>query len=178
MAQKKTIAIAGVTGRKQTIIAKKLSQANYRVLIIAKPGDPLLTGDAEQRMPGNDIEVIACAKDGCWEADIIVLAIPGHDMQEIAGKIQEVATQKIVASVTVVKDASRISSGINTQLVKLFPYSKVISVFNVPGSTEVFVTGNDQEALREFSDIIKTAGFDPVNFISLEELADNGVASA
>lgn len=47
----------------------------------------------------SEVEIVDCAKEGCWEADIIVLTGEGL-ADDLLGKIRDVATQKIVLFVT------------------------------------------------------------------------------
>lgn len=163
MGIKKTIAVAGVTGRREMVLANKLSTGSYRVLIIAENKDQAdkLTEFVDRSVPDNEIEIIQCAREGCWEADIIILAVPDDKKKAIAGKIQDVSTQKIVAGISGVKTACSTSPGENSELEKLFPYSRVINACHITGTSNIYITGRDVEAVDIFSDIARFAGFDP-----------------
>lgn len=44
----------------------------------------------------SDAEAVTCLTDAGWEADILILTVPILTENEMAGKIKEVAKQKIV----------------------------------------------------------------------------------
>jgi len=73
--------------------------------------------------PGAQVEIVDCVKEGCWEADIIVLAIASHEMEEVIEKIREVATQKIVLIILNHEDDSSLSFIKAQELKRLLPYS-------------------------------------------------------
>jgi predicted dinucleotide-binding enzyme len=159
MATKKTIAIIGASGNMGSAIAKSLATSQYRLL---------------------DAEIIGCAADASWEADIIIAAVPFAAEKELAEKIRQVATGKIVISISnplnetytgLVTDGNTSSA---EELQKLLPHSKVIKAFNttfagdfsqplIDGKTvDAFIAGNDDEALETVSDVVRSAGFNPI----------------
>ena len=161
MAAKKTIAIIGATEKSVTKVAGQLAQANYRLLLVSdnnfQPGK--LSGFIRKHRQVAEIERIDCAKDGCWEADIIMLAIPVDKEKEIVEKIKEVATQKIVA--VLLNNENDVSFISAKELQRLLPHSKTAAIFISP-EAEVFITSDDDEATETLSNIFKTAGFNPV----------------
>ena len=95
---KKTIAIIGAGVEIGAAIADKLSEGNYRLLLVSNEINhkSQIVQNIKQNNLNAEVEIVDCAKEGCWEADIIVLAIPYHELKEVIEKINEVVTQKIV----------------------------------------------------------------------------------
>src|SRR5688500_5116476 len=123
---------------------------------------------------------MACPKDASWEADIIIAAVPFEAEIEVAEKIKEVANQKIVISIANPLNASY--DGLVTapdtsaaeELQKLLPNAKVVKAFNTTFAADFatpvidgrqvdsFLAGNDEESLQTVSELVKTAGFNPI----------------
>ena len=182
MATKKTIAIIGASGNMGSAIAKSLAKSQYRLLLFGKEENKLKTILTEIKTANKsaDVEVMACAADASWEADIIIAAVPFAAEKELAEKIRQVATGKIVISISnplnetytgLVTDSNTSSA---EELQKLLPYSKIIKAFNttfagdfsqplIDGKTvDAFIAGNDEEALETVSDVVRSAGFNPI----------------
>jgi NADPH-dependent F420 reductase len=182
MSINKTIAIIGASGNMGSAIAKSLSTSPYRLLLFGKEVGKLrsLVKEIKATNSSADAEVIGCAADASWEADIIIAAVPFAAEKEIADKIRQVATGKIVISIS--NPLNETYSGLVTasdtsaaeELQKLLPHSKIIKAFNttfagdfsqpiIDGKTiDAFIAGNDDEALETVSDVVKSAGFNPI----------------
>jgi 8-hydroxy-5-deazaflavin:NADPH oxidoreductase len=182
MKTKQTIAIIGATGNMGSAISKSLAKGNYRLLLKANNESKLqsLLNDIRSANPDADVEIAACPVDAGWEADIIIAAVPYNAEKELAGKIHDVANQKIVISIA--NPLNESFDGLVTaadtsaaeELQKLLPHSKVIKAFNTSFAADfanpvidgkqvdAFVAGNDEEALSIVSEIVKTAGFNPI----------------
>lgn len=182
MATKKTIAIIGASGNMGSAIAKSLAKSSYRLLLFGKEENKLKSIYKEIKT-GNklaDAEIIGCEADASWEADIIIAAVPFAAEKDIAEKIKQVATGKIVISIS--NPLNETYTGLVTdgntsaaeELQKLLPHSKVIKAFNttfagdfsqpvIEGKTiDAFIAGNDEEALETVYDVVKSAGFNPI----------------
>ncbi len=182
MKTKQTIAIIGATGNMGTALAHRLAAGNYRILLKSE-----LNGNADalktairNRMPEADIEIATCSNEACWEADIIIPAVAYAAQHLVAEKIREVANQKIVLSIANKYDEINTRSltpeanSAAEELQQLLPYTKVVSAFNTVSaqtffSTEhkaqrpdVFLAGNDREALGEVAELTEIAGFNPL----------------
>lgn len=166
MPHKNTIAIIGASGNLGAAIAKGISKGTYRLLLIDKEQNylPSLASEIIKGNSSADVDIIHCCKDASWEAEIIIIAVPADEQNEIAQKIKEVATQKIVISI-----ASQISS--DNDLQQLLPYSKVINVsisvetrqaFIISKTIDAFIKGSDDESVETAIKIIETIGFNPV----------------
>jgi 8-hydroxy-5-deazaflavin:NADPH oxidoreductase len=116
MITKQTIAIIGAAGK----LADTLAKGNYRILLCSdKENDQYnLVDTITQNYPSAEVEAVSCPMDASWEADIIVLSVPGEDEKQIAEKIREVANQKLVI---------RIGDRHN-DLSKLLPNSRIVNI--------------------------------------------------
>ena len=98
-----TVAIIGATGRLGAASAKGLSKnGRYRLLLMSQVQDELIDLKVQLEKTNSDAEVYAlsCAKEASWEADIIIVATPSEEDMIVADKIREVATGKIVISIS------------------------------------------------------------------------------
>ena len=163
-------------------ISKNISKGNYRLLLKGSKVEELqvLAEEIRTATPSAEVEVVACPAEASWEADIIILAVPYGAEKEIAEKIREVANQKIVISIS--NPLNETYDGLVTipgtsaaeELQKLLPYSKVIKAFNTTFAADfltpvidgrqadAFVAGDDDEALETVSQMVTTAGFNPI----------------
>lgn len=182
MQTKQTIAIIGATGNMGSAIAKSLAKGNYRLLLFGKDAIQLskLQKEIKQAQSTADAETIDCSYTAGWEADIIISALPYSAEKEVADKIREVANQKIVISIAnpLNETYDGLVTGQDTsaaeQLQKLLPYSKVVKAFNTTFAAnfaqpvidgkqlDAFIAGDDTEALDTVSELVKTAGFNPI----------------
>lgn len=162
MAVRETIAIAGATGKAGSAIARKLAPSNYRLLLISRHINRAikLSAAIQSTTTNAETEAIDCLKDGCWEADIIVLAVPVEAEKEVAEKIKEVATQKIIVRLSPAENNTSFSSKYSNALEQLLAYSKIVTVFiNTALSGETVIAGSSNEAVDTIVNIASKAGF-------------------
>ena len=154
MAAKKTIAIIGSTNEKATAILSRLYIENYRLLLVSKYANQFveLVKDIQSAHPGVELETVGCMKDGCWEADIIIIDIQNCEEKEVAELISEVATQKIVISFSESEDEFDVDG-----LQNLLKYSKVVIAYKKINSSIIFLYGKDEKAVQEVSNILKNS---------------------
>ena len=182
MQTKQTISIIGSTGNMGSAIAKSLAKGNYRLLLCAGKhhSADALAKEIKDNHPSAEVEAIDCSYNATWEADIIIAAIPFEAEKDIAAKISEVANQKIVISIA--NPLNETYNGLLTapdtsaaeELQKLLPNSKVVKAFNTTFAADfsqpvidgkqadAFIAANDTEALQIVSELVETAGFNPV----------------
>jgi predicted dinucleotide-binding enzyme len=175
-----TIAIIGATEITGAAIAKNLARSDYRLLLFGHDNN-LLTSLAEEIKtlnPAADIDCLGCIIDASWEADIIISAVPAGAEREIAEKIRDVATQKIVM---IISDPAERLAGYHLsgksaaeEIQKLLPDSKVVKTFNTAIAADFaravadgrpidsFIAGNDLEAVQTVTQIVTTAGYHPI----------------
>jgi NADPH-dependent F420 reductase len=178
---KKAIAIIGL-GNMGLNIAKNLSRAGYRLLLADR--DPTKAKETLKALrkdsPKAEVELLDCSREASWEADVVIPAVRYQDQAEVAAKIKDVVTGKIVVSIA--NPFNPTYDGLLTdpttsaaeELAKLLPHSKVVKAFNTTfaadfssprlgGKTvDCFVAGDDEEAVATVSDLVKDAGFHPV----------------
>jgi len=153
MSAMKTIAIVGATEKTGKIIADNFSSLPYRLLLISNNLEQLqmLTENILAKKNAAEIDSIECVKEGCWEADIIILAVPSCEEKEVAEKMKEVSTQKIVVAVYQGFDSLK-------DLHKILPYSKLVKVSGVL-EHEILISGEDDAVNEEIRSIFNQAGF-------------------
>jgi 8-hydroxy-5-deazaflavin:NADPH oxidoreductase len=183
MKTKQTIAVIGATGNMGAAISKSLSKGNHRLVLCANDQHKLqaLAGEIKQAHPAADVDTLDCTVNASWEADLIIVAVPYQAEKEVAEKIQQVANQKIVVSISNPLNAAY--DGLITapdtsaaeELQKLLPNSKVVKAFNTTFAADfatpviagkqvdAFVAGNDQDAVQTVSELVSTAGFNPIH---------------
>lgn len=179
MFSKPVIAIIGATERTGSTLAGLLAQANQRLLLVDAAAELLFTLAAElkEKFPAASIEVQTCAREASWEADIIIIASASQSYCSVADKIQAVAIGKIVISVSsIVKSPAAEGDDLSAaeELQKLLPYSKVIKTFNalmasdfvsapVDGAAlDIYIAGNEKEAVAAVEELVRAVGFRPV----------------
>ncbi len=182
MQTKRTIAIIGASGNMGAAIAKALAKGNDRLLLISKEEEKLevLKAAITNEHPLADVEGMSCAMHGSWEADIIILATPYEAQADIAEKIREVASQKIVISIAnplnTTYDAlvTNPNKSAAEELQALLPHSKVVKAFNTTYAAnfaqtviagkqvDAFIAGDNEAALETTAELVKTTGFNPI----------------
>lgn len=163
-------------------LSKSLSKGNYRLLLCANDQDKVqaVAEEIKSRNPSAEVEAEDCTREASWEADIIIVAVPYAAEKEVAEKIREVANQKIIISIA--NPLNDTYDGLVTapdtsaaeELQKLLPNSKVVKAFNTTFAADfstpvidgkqadAFIAGNDEEALQNVSELVSTAGFNPI----------------
>ncbi|MHC2992164.1 NADP oxidoreductase [Pontibacter sp. HJ8] len=177
-----TIAIIGASGNMGSAIANGLAKGNYRLLLCANELEKVqaVAKEIKSSHPAAAVEAIDCSVEASWEADIIIAAVPFAAEKEVARKIREVANQKIVISIA--NPLNDTYNGLVTapdtsaaeELQKLLPHAKVVKAFNTTFAADfatpvidgkqadAFIAGNDAEALQTVTELVETAGFNPI----------------
>ena len=180
MATVKTIAIVGASGKMGTAVAKNLSSGNYRLLLMAENVYELESLKLELSQAKAEVITAQCAKEACWEADIIILATPYELFRDVAEKIREVATGKIVISIsnTLNEKYNELVPSPNTsaaeELQKMLPHSKVVKTFNTAlaakyispaihsENADAFIAGDNGTAVMTVFELLQLVGFNPI----------------
>ena len=163
METKQTVAIVGLPNPKYNDLIVKLAEENCRLLLIkrsANDEDPILPKDFSGSQ-NEDVEVLSCAKDGCWEADVIVLLGEESYERPFIERIKEVSTQKLVVGFSVADQTSETVTFEATNLQQLLPNSKVVHVYKNIGSDEVLVAGDHAQSNQTVAGKIRTIGYSP-----------------
>lgn len=162
MITKETIAFIGNIGETCPLLLKRLAQMDLRLLFIyneerqgGKMSDLL-----ELKNTVAEIEMIPCAKEGCWEADMIAFVDPEDIQIPLMARIKEVATQKILLCITEGKDKKIFFSEAKIkELQQGLPHSKIVQVFIVSDEMSATMLGGNKEALETSSEILENAGY-------------------
>lgn len=177
-----TIAIIGAGGKMGSSIARNLAKAGHHILL-AGPTKSRLTDllvRIRQDSPAAEVEILDCSHEASWEADVIIPAVPYAVLPEIAGRIRDVVTGKIVVSVANPLNAT--FDGLLTEpttssaeeMAALLPHSRTVKAFNTvfagdfdhpvsAGKTiDCFVAGDDAPAVATVLQLVRDAGFNPV----------------
>ena len=157
MGVKKAIAIVGATETAGRVIVNQFASMPYRLLLISHQPEKLneLTEKINKQYPGAEIESLECVKDGCWEADIIIIAVEAAEEKRVAELMKEVATQKIVVVVSQNENECR-------ELEKVLPYSKIVKAFVNLEEKEIFLSGSCETVNEEISKIFIQAGYNTI----------------
>lgn len=181
MTTPKTIAIIGATEKMGSAIAESLAKSNNRLLLMSNEAEKLeaLKSKLENVYGSATIDIISCSKEASWEADIIVVAMPNEDEKNVAEKIRDVAVGKIVISISNplkqnYGELIHSNTSVAEELQKMLPYSKVVKTLNTKlasnfisividgNKPDTFIAGNNGEAVDTVSELIRTAGFNPM----------------
>lgn len=176
-----TIAVIGAAGTLGSAIAESISGGKYRVLLFDSNVSALeeLKNAVSKETPDAEVEIAGCQQEACWEADVIVLAVPYAELPEVVDKIKKVATQKIVISISnpmnKTLDESSLLAYKNalSELKQQLPYSRIVRVLdmNIPGAEanskpakkpDVYLDGDHEKALAEVEELLKEAGMNPI----------------
>ncbi|SRR5690554_5613582 len=163
MAVKETMAFIGDSGAISTELMRKLAQHGYRLLFISKDVGRMekLSQELDLQESHAEVEMLECAKDGCWEADIIAFVDPAHIGTELVKKVREVSTQKILLGIeTTEHPGSCFSTAELDRLQKDFPFSKLVYIKVDTSAVKVQVHGEQQEAVETVSRIFESVGFE------------------
>ena len=127
MPVRKTIAVITSVPEKASAIAGAFSRERCNLLILAKEreGYDKVLAAIKRKNEESAVELHDCMRDGCWEADAIIIDVKKEDESEVAESIKEVAIQKIVVN---------ISEECDKKLQQLLPYSKVKTLSEIPAS--------------------------------------------
>ena len=177
-----TVAIIGAAGHMGSGIARNLAKAGHRILLAGPRRDQLetLLATIKAITPNADVEILDCSHEASWEADVIIPAVPHAVQEDVAARIKDVVTGKIIISIANPLNATYdglvtgpMTSGAE-ELAALLPHSKVVKAFNtvfaadfaapiLDGKTvDCFIAGDDDQAVATVSQLVQDAGFNPV----------------
>jgi predicted dinucleotide-binding enzyme len=170
-------------------MAQSLAHAGHHVLLAdagaacrppsAQDLPPLVAKIKGKGLRAN-VRITTSCREASWEADIVIPVVPYEAQAEVARQIQDVVGGKIVISVVNPLNAScdGLVTAPTTSAAELFaqelPYSKIVKAFNtipaayfgmpvVAGKTvDVFVAGDDNEAVSTVAQLVRDVGFNPV----------------
>ena len=153
MKQQITIAIIGATEMAGSGLLRYLLHSECHLLLLANDQHELrrISKMLKTEKPIAGISLIDCIKDGCWEADVVILAVAAEKESEVAARIREVVTQKIVISMEIADTIP------GKSLSALLPNSKVVYASQLKGADGHFqfvISGNDEGAVKEANELL------------------------
>ena len=135
-----------------------MSKAAFDLLLI--PGQQAEFGEwtagAGQPDTGSSVLLVDCARDGCWEADIILLGA-SPQLEETVLRLKDVATQKIVLLISAADQAPSHYQAIK-KLQQWLPYSKIVSALYDKSSSSIQICGEDPGAVEDITTVFTAAG--------------------
>lgn len=162
---KPTIALLGI-GNAEKELAIQLASGPYRLLLFDRKTAKAqaLLNRILRATPSADIEVIDCQVNASWEADIIVVAESDQSVGELADRIRDVSTGKIV-----IRYSDFVNHAIRDDWQKVLPNAKVVNVINSFSDekpADVCVAGIHPNALNTVFSLFQAAGFNPILSLS------------
>lgn len=153
---KKTIAILGDNKGIFPNVMQVVMKQDLRLLFVTEDEAKKLeiSRHPKFRQATAEVEFLSCERDGCWEADMIMLVDPDTSSASLVEKIKEVATQKIVL---VASEGKTIKD--EPDLRELLPWSKVVEIKLNPGEKEFSLCSNDPEAKAEVKRFFEASGY-------------------
>src|SRR5690606_7402088 len=121
----KTIAILGEQEQYPLELLKILGKQEFQLLFVSsnQETNSRLIRQFDQLETTAEVDFISCAKEGCWEADLIILYKPAKLLSTIIERIREVAIQE---TILVISESSTQKNDLS--LKDLLPHSRVIDV--------------------------------------------------
>jgi NADPH-dependent F420 reductase len=182
MNTKQVVAVIGASGNMGSALARSLSKGNYRILLRSSKTDAIqsLLNEIKNNRFSADVEVVDDDIEVCWEADVIILAVPYAVEKRVAERIRSVVNQKVIISISNPLndhcDGLLTRPGISAaeELQRQLPNAKVLKAFNTVFASDFdqpviqeqrldcFLAGDDEDALEVVYDLVKAAGFNPV----------------
>lgn len=162
MAVKETIAFIGGNEKTCPVLLKNLAGKDLRLLFVFSEEEQMdeLAKQLNLEETSAEIELVHCAKEGCWEADMIAFINPENIKAPLVERIKEVATQKIVLCISTGKEEKHDFSGTQAEILQqLLPHSKIVRVLIDSEEMKARVSGKNTEALEVVSSIFEKPGY-------------------
>lgn len=153
---KKTMTVLGDTGGFFPEGMKVLMKQDLRLLFVSE--DEIRNCKLKSRLEHTEtvaeVEFTSCERDGCWEADMILVTQPEKVFSAMFERIKEVATQKIVLAVY--DNREKLDNSILRQVL---PHSKVVLLLVDSQKKEFSVFGDHPETKDEVQELFSGTGF-------------------
>lgn len=152
----KTMAILSDSKGLPPELLEVLGSCNHRLLFVVENAEKMkrLQESLHFLKIKPEIDFISCEKEGCWEADKILISIPGELPREIVQKIKNVATQKPVWVIS-----NSVYYRRNIYLQSLLPNSKIVEIGLKKNMKEISLSSKDIAAKEEVHRLFKASGF-------------------
>ncbi|MBS1738752.1 MAG: hypothetical protein JSS98_19400 [Bacteroidetes bacterium] len=160
MKVRETMAFVGEPVAAPNMLIERLAASYYPLVLVANDSNHIETLSKRlfEQTPNADVEVLECAKEGCWEADIIVLNDILSVNDGLIEKIKAVANQKIV--VYLIREEEQSPSMIEAVGQLQHRLSNTIGVQLILDSeTKEFHIAGNKEATSIIENILNAIGF-------------------
>ncbi|WP_189602710.1 hypothetical protein [Salinimicrobium marinum] len=159
MAVEETIAVVGLRSDKPSVFVDKIKNQHVRLLVIpAEEGEKVsLNKFFKNNLTNAEIEVLDCARDGCWEADIITFLDPVDPEESLLNRIKEVAVQKPV--LFIFEEASAEADAKAEKLQKKLSNSIILKIKIDDEKERAIISGTDPQSIEQVSEMLNRAGF-------------------
>ena len=153
---KRSLALIGTKREAPKGLIDRLAK-HFRLILVSQPEGHGID-ETIHDVRNDEITIQSCAKEGCWEADIIFLMNDGIDDLSQLNAIKEVSTQKVVVGWSDTMKGFSTSQGL-TVLKQLLPHSKLLWGYIDHTKGQVFIKGDDREALQAIQGVVGAMGY-------------------
>ena len=156
MMVRKTIAVIGTVEGEALILLEALARQKLRLLVVSGQQEANLQAKEHLEMAGGaaEIEFISCEREGCWEADMIMVAPAAELTPSLLEKIRTVATQKPVIRIS--EDKTQYEESLKD----LLPHARVVELKVDPQARQIRLSGQDPDASAAVKRIFENTGYD------------------
>ena len=153
---RKTIAVIGTVEGEALILLEALARQKLRLLVVSGQLEANLQAKEHLEMAGGaaEIEFISCEREGCWEADMIMVAPAAELTPSLLEKIRTVATQKPVIRIS--EDKTQYEESPKD----LLPHARVVELKVDPQARQICLSGQDPDASAAVKRIFENTGYD------------------
>lgn len=151
---KTSLALIGIKGEDHKNLINRL--VNHCRLILVSEFEDEVFDEAIVQHP--DVLIQSCAKEGCWEADIIFLLNDRAGDGNLLGAIKKVSTQKVVVGFSKTRDEFSQHREFSA-LKQTLPHSKVLWAYIDDVNQRVLIHGSDWEAIEMMQGLIEKMGY-------------------
>ncbi|NJW51808.1 hypothetical protein [Salinimicrobium oceani] len=153
---KKTIAILGDAGGDFPNGISILMEQDLRLLFVSENGAQKKSiRESLAHQGAAELDFTSCEREGCWEADLIMMLNQETPSASLVARIKEVATQKVVINAFEGTKPATANS-----LIELFPWSKVAEIALHPAQKEIEVYSSDTEARAAVQSLFAASGYE------------------
>ena len=167
-----TFAFIGTTRNNYSFFINQIAKINKVLLFensVNEQSDNLHS-HTNNFLSGN-IEIMNCATNASWEADIIMLSNNTKDWQNITLKIKEVSTGKIVIIISDEDNRTDFKTVFNI-VHPLLPHSFIVQILKISNQINnddlMILNGNNEESLSTISSLFNEVGIRSIsNFVHI-----------
>lgn len=179
---KKKVAIIGAVGTMGNNLVRNLAKAGYMLILFGRNKEKLdvLLKELHTYTTPTHIFIASSASEATQKADIIIPAVWYFQQSEIAREIRHASHHKIIINIANPLDIgykkllTAPDSSAAEDFARELPTAHIVKAFNTTFAgdfgkvnlggklIDCFVAGNDEEALKAVSQLVKDVGFNPV----------------